>query len=169
MIRPAILLALTGCRAPAVHEAAPVAPSRPAVVAPVVHPVVAPLITPGPTPVDCKGRDWTGCRVLADEQRSLDPPLAMRLYRVSCEEGDRLRCFDWNTSQPIRERCVAIGFASGCHALAELYRDGIATCPLDLACAEELFAMACAANNPGSCDQRAATTKVREARDRARD
>jgi hypothetical protein len=111
-------------------------------------------------PEECGRETWRKCLALARSlEANKDPgyhPQAIRLYRLMCNTGDDRRCFEPDADHHLRAECKRKGFAEACLRLGELHAAGEATCPVDDACADVLFEMACNAGEAAACERRAA-------------
>ena len=150
------LLALVACAAP--PEAKPAMPRReePAAPRPAVQAQEREDDAP---PAECGRETWRKCLQLARSlETNADPGYhldAIRLYRQMCNTGDDRRCFEPDADEHLRADCRRKGFAEACLRLGELHAEGAATCPVDDACADVLFEMACNAGEAAACQRRA--------------
>ena len=152
-VRLAVLVAIAGCAEPAAspQPAWPEPPSEPGKVDAAPSARAGPEIAP---PAECGKRTWRQCLSAAQsliEQTPAYQEEGVLLYKLLCTEGDRRRCFEPDTPEDVRATCQSDGLVAACHELADLYRDGRATCPDDDRCAELLYRMACLGGEGLAC------------------
>jgi hypothetical protein len=100
-----------------------------------------------PPPTPCGDMSWTQCftegnRLLQEEVPD-EIASGVVLLRALCEEGDRRRCFEIDTRDTLKSECQRRMMVSACASLAQIYAEGVMTCPYDTACAAALRNMAC--------------------------
>jgi hypothetical protein len=105
-------------------------------------------------PAECGKRTWRQCLSAARslvQQRPNQQEEGVVIYKLLCGEGDRRRCFEPDTPADVSARCHEDGLVLACFELAGLYSTGLATCPLDEACASVLYLMSCQAGEQAAC------------------